>query len=60
MIGVNRRTVGHWFQTYASEGLDALLTRNYSPGRPSQLTQEQQDMLRAELSKPQGFPVINR
>ncbi len=55
MIGVNRRTVGHWFQTYASEGLDALLTRNYSPGRPSQLTQEQQDMLRAELSKPQGF-----
>lgn len=55
MIGVDRRTVGHWFQTYASEGLDVLLTRNYSPGRPPQLTQEQQDMLRSELSKSDGF-----
>ena len=55
MIGVDRKTVGHWFQTYASDGLDALLTRNYSPGRPAQLTEEQQEMLRAEPNKPEGF-----
>ena len=55
MIGVDRKTVGHWFVIYASEGLDALLTRNYSPGRPPQLTPEQQDVLRSELSKPEGF-----
>ncbi len=55
MIGVDRKTIGHWFQTYASDGLDALLTRKYSPGRPSQLTEAQQEMLRAELNKPEGF-----
>ncbi len=38
MIGVDRKTVGHWFVFYASEGLDPLLTRHYSPGRPPQLT----------------------
>ena len=38
-----------------SEGLNALLTRNYSPGRPPHLTPEQQDVLRSEVSKPEGF-----
>ena len=32
LIGVHRKTIGHWLATYASEGLDALLDRDYSPG----------------------------
>ena len=61
MIGVDRKTVGHWIATYASEGLDALLARDYSPGRPPRLSQEQQELLRAALKKPgRVFPVINR
>ncbi len=55
MIGVDRKTIGHWFQTYAANGPDALLTRTYSPGRPAQLSEAQQEMLRAELNKPDGF-----
>lgn len=54
-VGVDRKTVGHWFQTYESGGLQALLARNYSPGRPAQLTEEQQEILLAELKKPEGF-----
>ncbi len=54
-IGVDRKTVGHWFQTYASGGLEALLARDYSPGRPAQLTEEQQEILLAELKKPDAF-----
>ena len=54
-IGVDRKTVGHWFQTYASGGLEALLARKYSPGRPAQLTEEQQETLLDELKKPDGF-----
>ena len=49
LIGVHRKTIGHWQQTYASEGLCA---RDYSPGRGSK---EQQELLRAELEKPEGF-----
>ena len=29
--------------------------RDYSPGRPPRLSQEQQELLRAELEKPEGF-----
>ena len=55
LIGVHRKTIGHWLATYASEGLDALLDRDYSPGRPPRLSKEQQELLRAELEKPEGF-----
>ena len=55
LIGVHRKTIGHWLATYASEGLDALLDRDYSPGRPPRLSKEQQELLRAELEKTGGF-----
>ena len=55
LIGVHRKTIGHWLATYASEGLDALLDRDYSPGRPPRLSKEQQELLQAELEKPEGF-----
>ncbi len=45
LIGVNRKTIGHWIATYESEGLDALLDRHYSPGHPPRLSKEQQDLL---------------
>lgn len=55
MLGVHRKTVGHWLSTYETEGLDVLLDRDYSPGRPTRLSKEQQERLRAELNKPDGF-----
>ena len=55
MLGVNRKTVRHWISTYEPEGLDALLDRDYSPGRPTRLSKEQQEHLQAELKKPEGF-----
>ena len=55
MIDVHRKTVGEWLSTYASEKLDGLLERDYSPERPPQLTKEQQELLREKLQGPQGF-----
>ena len=55
ILGVHRKTVGTWLSTYASEGLDGLLERSYSPGRPPQLTKEQQELLREKLQDPEGF-----
>ena len=55
LIGVNRKTIGHWLATYEAEGLDALLVRHYSPGRPPLLDEQQQDTLRAALSTSEGF-----
>ena len=55
LIGVHRKTVGDWLSTYTTDGLDALLERDYSTGRPHQLTEEQQELLRQELQKPTGF-----
>ena len=54
-LGVSRKTIGHWIATYETEGLDALLDRDYSPGHPPRLSKEQQELLRAELQKPEGF-----
>ena len=59
-IGVDLKTVGHWFQIYASGGLEALLARDYSTGCPAQLTEEQQEILLAELKNMMVFPVISR
>lgn len=55
MIGVDRKTVGTWIATYESEGLEGLLERRYSPGRPSRLTEAQQEQLRSALKAPTGF-----
>ncbi len=55
MIGVHRKTVGKWLSTYASAGLNGLLERDYSSGRPHQLTKEQQELLREKLQDPEGF-----
>ena len=55
LLGSNRISVGQWLTAYETGGLEKLLERRYAPGRVALLTQEQQDILRAELEKPEGF-----
>ena len=55
LLGVDRMSVGHWLATYETGGLEKLLERGYAPGRLPILTEQQQDVLRSELQKPEGF-----
>ena len=55
LIGSNRISVGQWLTLYETQGLEKLLERRYAPGRVSALSEEQQEQLRAELQKPEGF-----
>ena len=55
MLGLHRNTVGRWLQLYEEGGLSALLEIKPSPGAKPQLSPEQQALVRAELSKPEGF-----
>ena len=54
-LGVHRLSVGQWLRTYETGGLEKLLKRRYAPGRVSILTEEQQEHLRSQLQKPEGF-----
>ena len=55
LIGVNRKTVGHWLDAYQAGGIDQMLYRRYPPGRSPLLSTAQLQALRAELDKPCGF-----
>ena len=55
LIGINRKTVGHWLDAYQAGGLQQMLSRRYPPGRVPLLCQAQLQALRAELDKPSGF-----
>ena len=33
LIGVNRKTIGHWLDAYQAGGIDQMLDRRYPPGR---------------------------
>ena len=55
LIGVNRKTIGHWLDAYQAGGIDQMLSRSYSPGRTPLLSEAQRHELRAELDKPSGF-----
>jgi transposase len=54
-LGSNRVSVGHCLDAYETGGLENLLKRGYAPGRTPILTEAQQDVLRRELQKPEGF-----
>ena len=54
-LGVDRMSVGQWLRAYETGGLEKLLERGSAPGRVSLLTEAQQERLRSELQKPQGF-----
>lgn len=55
LIGVNRKTIGHWLDAYANGGIEQMLSRRYPPGRVPLLCQAHLQALRAELDKPCGF-----
>ena len=55
LIASNRISVGQWLTLYETHGLEKLLERRYAPGRVPALSEQQQEQLRAELQKPEGF-----
>ena len=55
LLGVDRTSVGTWLGAYETGGLKQLLMRGYAPGRTPTLTEDQQNVLRQELEKPEGF-----
>ena len=55
LIGVNRKTIGHWLDAYQAGGIEQMLSRRYPPGRVPLLSESQRQALRAELDKPCGF-----
>ncbi len=60
LIGVNRKTIGHWISTYESEGLDALLDRDYSPGHSLGYLKNNKICCGRNLKNRRVFQVINR
>lgn len=55
LVGVDRKTIAHWLDTYEADGIDQMLSRRYPPGRVPLLSEAQRAELRAELEKPSGF-----
>ena len=55
LLGVDRGSVGTWLSAYETGGLENLLKRGYAPGRVPILTEPQQNLLRKELERPEGF-----
>ena len=55
LIGVNRKTIGHWLDAYQAGGIGQMLDRRYPPGRVPLLSEAQLQGLRAELDNPCGF-----
>lgn len=55
MLGLHRNTVGRWLQLYEEGGLSTLLEIKPRPGAKPQLSPEQQQIVRDELAKPEGF-----
>ena len=55
LLGVDRTSVGTWLAAYETGGLAKLLKRGYAPGRVAILTEQQQEVLRKALEKPEGF-----
>ena len=55
LLGVDRTSVGTWLGAYETGGLKQLLMRGSAPGRTPTLTEDQQNVLRQALEKPEGF-----
>ena len=60
LIGVHRKTIGHWLATYASEGLDALLDRIILRGVPLGYPKNNKSCCERNWKNRRVFPVINR
>ena len=59
IIAKDRTTIGNWLKKYEKLGLDGLLERNTSFGRPSSLNEEEVAKLKGKLSEPDGFKSYN-
>lgn len=55
ILSRDRRTLGNWIKKYESGGLENLLERNTSKGRPSPLSIDKLDKLREKLGNEEGF-----
>ena len=55
VLGKDRTTIGNWFRKYEKSGLDGLLERKTSLGRPSAINKENLAKLKNKLSQSEGF-----
>lgn len=55
ILARERRTIGSWIKKYEENGLEGLLERNTSEGRPCQLSKDNLEKLRDKLSKPEAL-----
>jgi transposase len=55
LLGVHRKTIGHWLAAYATGGLTQLLTIAKAPGKAPLLAPIIQQALQERLAQPQGF-----
>jgi transposase len=55
MLGRNRVTVQDWLTLYRQGGVEKLLTKKVSPGRPKKTPSWAEKALEKRLKSPQGF-----
>ena len=55
LLGVHRNTIGRWLASYASGGLDALLTIYVAKGKPVSLAPDVLSSIEQALRQPTGF-----
>ena len=55
LLGRHRVTVERWLNQYQKQGLEAILKRKKSPGRPRAIPPEIVAQLQEELKEPEGF-----
>ena len=54
-LGYHRVTVQRWFNEYRQRGIEGILKRKKSPGRPRVVPPEIVNQLTKELASPEGF-----
>lgn len=55
LLGCHRVTVQRWFDDYRQRGIEGILNRKKSPGRPRAVPPEIVNQLTKELASPEGF-----
>ncbi len=55
LLGCHRVTVQRWIGEYRQHGIEAILKRKKSPGRPRLVPPEIVNKLEIELTEPEGF-----
>jgi transposase len=55
ILGRNRSTLQQWLQVYRDQGIEGLLEKKHSPGRPRAIPQWAEKVLESQLRKQEGF-----